>query len=204
MKKLISLVAALTIAASAFAQLGVVGGITSSSTQIEAAIADVNNVTQYHAGIALKLPITNFLTLQPEVIYNVKGTNISTINLGDLKNEIDMTTGFIEVPVQVQLGWEVLNGLRVYGFGEPFVGYGLDNNVKYSSVDDVKKDWDNIKNRLEYGVAAGAGVEFMKHFQLSVKYFWNIGDFYDANLEAVKEAVKGSCSGISASLAIFF
>ena len=63
MKKAIIAIAALFIAfTSANAQFGVVAGLTSSSTNLESAIADVKNVNMYHVGITYKIGIGNMLT----------------------------------------------------------------------------------------------------------------------------------------------
>ena len=68
MKKAIIAIAALFVALSANAQIGVVAGLTSSSTNVEAAVADIKNVNQYHVGITYKIGIGNMLAIQPALI----------------------------------------------------------------------------------------------------------------------------------------
>lgn len=205
MKKLIVIVASLLIAVSAHAQLGVIAGITSSKTDISSAIADVKgkNITQYHVGLTYKASF-GLLALQPSLIYNMKGTELDLTNLAATK--LDMKTGFIELPVQVQLGFD-LGVARIYGFAEPFIGYAITNSgsVDGTAVKDLK--WENIKNRLEYGVGLGAGVELIKHVQVSVKYFWNLGDLYNGDItfgSVTKTIANSKASGIAASVAILF
>lgn len=204
MKKAIIAIAALFVALSANAQIGVVAGLTSSSTNVEAAVADIKNVNQYHVGITYKIGIGNMLAIQPALIYNMKGTQLGDIaGLDDV--DVDYKTGYLELPVQVQLGFGIGSIARVYGFAEPFVGYAITNQVQ--GIGDTIKDWDNVKNRFEYGVGLGAGVELFRHLQVSVKYFWNLGDVYGADItfgDVTKDIATSKCNGIAASVAILF
>ena len=204
MKKAIIAIAALFVALSANAQIGVVAGLTSSSTNVEAAVADIKNVNQYHVGITYKIGIGNMLAIQPALIYNMKGTQLGDIaGLDDV--DVDYKTGYLELPVQVQLGFGIGSIARVYGFAEPFVGYAITNQVQ--GIGDTIKNWDNVKNRFEYGVGLGAGVELFRHLQVSVKYFWNLGDVYGADItfgDVTKDIATSKCNGIAASVAFLF
>ncbi|MCR4860887.1 MAG: PorT family protein [Bacteroidales bacterium] len=202
MKKFIVIIASLLVAVSAHAQFGVIAGITSSSSDLETAIGDVKNISQYHAGITYKIGFGNFFAIQPSLIYNMKGAKIAVLTD---QPELDYKTGFVELPVQLQLGMGVGDIFRVYGFAEPFVGYAITNQVSAGST--VEQTWDNIKTRAEYGFSLGAGVELIKHVQVSVKYFWNLGKVYGTEFDwsSISTSVaEGNCNGIAASVAILF
>lgn len=206
MKKIIIIAATLLAAWSANAQVGIIAGLTSSASDIESAAADVKNINQYHVGLTYKLGIGNLLAIQPSLIYNMKGTKIGDI-AGVKDASVDYKTGYIELPVQVQLGFGIGSLARVYGFAEPFIGYAVSNEVKVENANDVNKTWDNVKNKLEYGVGLGAGVEVLRHIQVSVKYFWNLGDVYgqSINIGSIsKEVSSRKCNGIAASVAFLF
>lgn len=212
MKKIITLLAALTVATSAFAQFGIVAGLTSSATDLKTAWADVKNVNQYHVGLTFKADL-GLVAIQPSLVYNMKGMALGNFGVGDLKEEggstLNYKTGYLELPVQAQVGINVLDMARVYGFVEPFLGYAINNEVKLDidTFQKVTDNWDNIKTRMEYGVSLGAGVELMSHLQLSVKYFWNLGNVYSADIkvgEVVNTVKESKCNGIAASLAFLF
>ena len=209
MKKIIIIAAALLTALSANAQVGIVAGVTSSASNVKSAYADYKNISQYHVGLTYKLGIGNLLAIQPAILYNMKGETISNIaNTGDLAS-VEYKTGYLEVPVQVQVGVGVGSLLRVYGFAEPFIGYAITNQQKgtIASKEDVQKTWDNMKSRFEYGVSLGAGVEVLRHLQVSVKYFWNLGDVYgsEINFNTIKTTISESkCNGVAASVAFLF
>ena len=205
MKKFIVIVASLLIAVSAHAQFGVVAGITSSSSNLKDAVADVQtqNITQYHVGITYKLDL-GLIAIQPSILYNMKGTKLNVANIG--ATELDYKTGYVEVPVQLQAGLN-LGVARIYGFAEPFVGYAITNQVNSSLAKDPQSTWDNIKSKLEYGVGLGVGVELIKHVQVSAKYFWNMGSMYGTSIDfaGVKSTIaEQKASGIAASVAILF
>ncbi len=204
MKKLIVIVASLLVAVSAHAQLGVVAGITSTKSNLKEAWADVKNITQYHVGLTYKLDL-GLLAIQPSILYNMKGTKLDVASADVAAAELDYKTGYIEVPVQLQLGLN-LGVARIYGFAEPFIGYAITNSATLGGTD-LKANWENVKNRLEYGVGLGAGVELIKHVQVSVKYFWNMGDMYGTNISfaGITQTIgEQKASGIAASVALLF
>ena len=205
MKKLIVIVASLLIAASAHAQFGVVAGLTSSHANLKSAAEDVSNVTQYHVGLTYKFGVLGkTLAIQPSLLYNVKGSKFGEIS-NNKDAALEFTNGYLELPVQVQLRLFGLGDLaHVYAVAEPFVGCAITNNV---SVLGQSKDfsWDDFSDRLEYGVGLGAGIELIKHVQVSVRYFWNLGGASDAKWDDVKNAVTTkSASGIVATVGLLF
>ena len=217
MKKLIVAIAALVIAASASAQVGVVVGMTSSETDFKAAAASAKDVTLFHAGVAFKLPLPFGFAVQPSIIYNMKGTSYSGVKDDNETATLDYKTGFLEGLVQAQWGINIAGAVRPYVFAEPFVGYAITNEEKISNYtgEDSKQQWDNVKNKLEYGFGLGFGVELFENLQVSVRKFWNMGDLYSedgAAIKSFKEAVNSAattsenekCSGIMASITILF
>ena len=215
MKKFIIAIAALFVAASASAQIGISAGLTSSSTTLDGAYADVTNgaVNQYHVGLTYKIGLGNILAIQPSILYNVKGSNF---NVEDITStSLNFKTGFVEVPVQVQLGFGLGTLARVYALAEPYVGYAITNEVTTKSAiaaaANTQQTWDNVKNRLEYGVGVGAGVELLRHLQVSVKYFWTLSDLYglqDAKLDNIINSLSNinmkNANGVAATVTILF
>ena len=215
MKKFFIAIAALFVAASASAQIGISAGLTSSSTTLDGAYADVTNgaVNQYHVGLTYKIGIGNLLAIQPSILYNVKGSNF---NVEDITStSLNFKTGFVEVPVQVQLGFGLGTLARVYALAEPYVGYAITNEVTTKSAiaaaANTQQTWDNVKNRLEYGVGVGAGVELLRHLQVSVKYFWTLSDLYglqDAKLDNIINSLSNinmkNANGVAATVTILF
>ena len=186
MKKIfISAVLAIATAVMASAQIGstrfgITAGFTSSSAS---SIKDIelNSVNQYNVGVTFEIPLIMGLTIQPSLVYQVKGASLDVV-AGDIKAaSVDTKVGYLEVPVQVQYGIDLML-LRPYVFAEPFVGLNVNpkTDFKLATISDSFKGEDTYTNRLEYGLGVGAGLEVWK-LQLSVKYFWNFGNLFDEN-----------------------
>lgn len=216
MKKLILVAAAMLVGCYAYAQkIGVIGGLTSTNSNIVSAAKEVKDITQFHLGVTARVKLPLGFAVQPSLQYNIKGVDFSQ-NIDDAVSSINMKTGFIELPVQLQYGFNLL-GFKPYLFLEPFVGCAVNNIVteKSGKERDTNTGWDNIKNRIEYGLGAGAGVELFSRLQVSVRYFWNLGELYNseftdgtslgtATIHALSSITKQKCGGIAASVAVFF
>ena len=219
MKRFFTVLAAgLLSMAAARAQVGIVAGIASPQSNLSSAVDDLESITQYHVGIACKIPIGHF-ALQPEILYNIKGSQLGGVRgTDDDKFSVDFKTGFLEVPVQIQYGF-FTGAFRPYVFAEPFVGYAITNETKTqfektltaTITKDSSTDWDNIKDRLEYGVGLGVGIEIFEHLQIGVKYYWNMGGLYNEDMKIstklsdIETTIKQeTCSGIAATAVLFF
>lgn len=204
MKKLIIAAAAILISVSAFAQFGIVAGFTSTATDIKSTVFDVQskNISLYHVGVTYKIGLGNVFAIQPSLIYNVKGAKF-----GELEGikDVNFKTGFLELPVQIQIGFGLGKVARIYGLAEPYVGYAITNNSSVEKLFDDK--WDFIKSRVEYGVGVGVGVELFTHLQVAARYFWNMGNLYGANptVQGLSDTIKSSKpNGVMVSAAFLF
>lgn len=209
MKKLIIAASALLLCIGANAQhFGVIGGLTTSTTSIDKAYKEVESgmIAQWHLGVAYNQPLFAGLRLQPALVYDVKGAHMKDVT--DLSS-IDFTTGYIELPVQVQYGWDVLGILRPYVMLEPFIGYAVSNNQKITigGASGTPSSWENIASRFEGGLGLGAGIDLFKHAQVSLRWYWNFGTVYkqDITIGGITKRVSQSApSGLSLSAAVFF
>ena len=122
MKKLIVFAAALLVSATAFAEgFGIIGGYTSSSMKMQE--MTFKSSAGVHAGFAYNVPLGIGFSLQPELIYNVKGYNWQGDKDAAALQE-KAKFGYVEVPVQLQWGPDLLL-LRPYVLAEPFVGFAV-------------------------------------------------------------------------------
>lgn len=201
-------------------RVGVVGGFTSSSA--EADIFSTSSYNLYHVGLSFQLPLGAGFALQPVLMYQVKGAVLDGIKEGGLEGaldniaEINTKVGFVEIPVQIQWGPDLL-AFRPYVFAEPFVGFAVntENKAKLAIEEDFSSRVKDFKeaaiNRLEYGVGLGAGIEVWR-LQLSAKYYWNFGSLYSdsGEITAIGQTIKTafedkkSFNGFSLSAAFFF
>ncbi|MGN0190262.1 MAG: porin family protein [Candidatus Cryptobacteroides sp.] len=213
MKKLFALAVAAAVSlsacltASAQFNYGVIGGVTFSSAKPSE--WKLTQDIQYHVGLTCRVQLPLGFAIQPELMYHSKGSNLADAAESDAK--FDYQAGFIELPVSVQWGPDLLV-MRPYFEVVPFVGYALNNRYRYGD-EKFKNDWTGLQ-RWEYGVGVGAGVEIW-HFQISARYNWNLGSMFDAKQEItdagalvnkLKDSVgnKGNFGGVTLSLAVLF
>lgn len=203
MKKTIVVLVTLLLGLNLFAQkaggrgqFGIIGGLTSSNGRVSSIVNDVknSNLNMYNVGVCYKQNLVFGIAVQPALIWNVKGAQIT-----DGTHSGELQTGFLEIPVQVQWGKEFLLGaIRPYLFAEPFVGVGLWDKAKGFEVD----NWDSFRKRFEVGIGVGLGLEVVKHVQVACRYYWNFNPMYSGTTAGGE--IKSSCSGVMLTAAVLF
>ena len=228
MKKLFALVAVLFASATlAHAQFGIVGGLNFSNTSFtkENNIWEqAKSVTLFHVGVAYKANLGLGFAIQPALTYEMKGASIkNSKNLLDWTGSLEGKSGFLELGVGLQWGPDLFIG-RPFVMVQPYLGYMIapqgDKTSTTTSVlglelssSDLASDLEKAKNKLEYGFSVGAGIELIKHLQLSVQYFMNLDHLYsNGTVDGTKvwNSVKDSFNdinnynGVKVTLGFFF
>ena len=205
MKRIITLVAvaaaSLFMAARAHAQFGIVGGITSSKTELTTA-EDVKSMSLYHAGVTYKVDLGAGFAIQPSVLCQVKGASLGELNSSS-SEDFKVKTGYVEVPVGFQWGPDLMV-FRPFVMAEPFIGYQVTSSDR--GADSVEGWTEQAKNKFEYGFGVGGGLEIAGNIQLSVQWFNNMGSMVrdeSASSGSFSEKVK-NFKGIKFSVAILF
>lgn len=222
MKKIITfIIAAVASVMVSNAQIGVIGGITSNTSSIntEDFAKNLEGIEQYHAGIVFKLPLPLGFAIQPELLYQVKGAELSgMINSASEEEGATVTAedfetkdGFAELGIGLQWGIDLV-AFRPFVFAKPFAGISVASFTEGNVVKDgTDKTIDNAKNDIEYGLSIGAGLELLEHFQLSLEFYKNLGNLFNegevkVDTEAATKDFSNleSYSGFKLSLAFLF
>ena len=164
--------------------------------------SDVKTNLGYQAGIAVQCDLPLWFSIQPELLFHVKGGQ------ADMGRNVDNQAfglGYLELPVNIQWGPRFSDDrFRVFLQGSPFIGYAISKDMKDARGETY--DWKNI-NRFEYGVGAGLGVQLWRHFQITAQYNWSLGDLVNSGFaeEEFKRIFdESNFSGYTVSLAIIF
>lgn len=141
--------------------------------------------TGFNAGLVFNLNLPLGFEVQPELLYQQSGCNMSTEILGS-SFKSHLTSGYLKVPVNVIWGIELFNLIKPYVFVSPYVGVGLFSNVSADGNLPAGIDWnfdesisDNMQ-RMQYGVGVGAGIKIWK-VQVSFKWNWDLNPVFKAN-----------------------
>ena len=184
-----------TFAQDGESEVGIKGGINFSNFHsTDDDVDDQNLRIGYQGGLFFKAALTDFLAIQPEVLYTTKGSkyNYDIGPFGD--GEITQKFGYLEVPV-----------LAVINLGEnfnvhagPYVAYMLSADVENEADADAFDFADELDpddfERFEYGLAVGAGFEFD---------VIRLGARYDYGLSNVGKEQSFSFDGSEVSSDIF-
>lgn len=177
--------------AGAFAQgrFGVIGGMTLSNAERQS--LNRSTMNRFHAGVTFQMKLPFGFSIQPALMYHVKGAKLGgVIQNTELNNTCDLTIGYLELPVSVQWGPDLLL-FRPFLDVTPFVGYGLNNKLSIPGADVIKNTWNgNAISRWEYGLGLGIGLEIWK-FQVIGRYNWNMGSLLD-----IKEDMAGGVGSV--------
>lgn len=176
---------------------GVKAGINFSDPK-----SDVKTNLGYQAGIAVQCDLPLWFSIQPELLFHVKGGQADT---GRNSGSQPFGLGYLEIPVNIQWGPRFDDGrFRVFVQGSPFIGYAISKDMKDARGDSY--DWKNI-NRFEYGLGAGLGVQLWGHLQITGQYNWSLGNLVNSGFaeEEFKRIFdESNFSGYTISLALIF
>ena len=188
MKKLLTvIVVALASVTLAHAQFGIVGGYTSSTTKLKDAAQEASSASLWHAGVAYKINIGS-LAIQPSLTYNMKGTTI---------DNVQYKSGYLEASAGLQVGLDLLVA-RPFLVVEPFIGYQVTGNENMNNMKDAV-------NKLDWGFGLGIGADVLKHLQLRIEWFKNLGALADASKQGAVDALKDTnYQGIKITAGLFF
>lgn len=156
-----------------FTQYGVKAGLNLSNMTVDNS-NDRNLRTGFHAGVFGRLGISEFFSLQPELLYTTKGFT-NTYDIAIAQSDVDFNLNYIEIPVNV-----------VYHLSEdfsfmlgPYVGYLAGANVETNNEvleffdfdTESNIDRDNFKT-IDFGLTAGLDFT-LEQFIFGFKY--NLG-----------------------------
>lgn len=162
MKRFVIVIVALviSIAASAQSHFGVIGGLNFSNAPKASEFADgsaFKMATLYHAGLTYQYKFTLGFSVQPSILYQVKGTNLLAEDGSTVQEKL--RDGSIEIPVALQWGPDLLL-FRPYVEAVPYIGFNVMHEGNFSP------------EKFQGGVGLGGGIEIWK-LQISARYNWD-------------------------------
>lgn len=131
----------------------------------------------FRAGLMADIPVSEQLSVRPQLLYSVKGTKLDLgylLGLGSVPtgvdpNQLELTLNynFLELPIQVMYGLDAGPGRAVLGAG-PYVAYliGVSNTFDGKTL----KDDLSAEKRIDYGLTASIGYELPMGITLSAYY----------------------------------
>ena len=148
--------------------------------------SDAKSKIGFYAGLSLNAPLTDKLSIQPEVLYSLQGAKGQEI-IGGYKVDETLNLGYINVPVMFQ--YAVADGFFVEA--GPQFGFLTSAKMKVSSNGvSAELDAKDNMNTFDFGIGLGAGYNFTPNWSMNARYTAGITDMAKNNNDsAVKNNV---------------
>jgi hypothetical protein len=145
----------------------------------------------FNAGATLEFPIKGMFSFDMGLLLSTKGYKLDE-KLGNYETASTIKLLYIDIPLTGKAYFNI-GGAKIYGAFGPYLGIGLSGEGKYevtingnTTNETVTVDWgtDPVKDdmkRLDFGLTAGAGVEF-NSIEIGMSYglgFANISSYTD-------------------------
>ena len=194
MKKiLLTLITIVAVNATVNAQMrfGVKGGVNLANVSTSEKSVTYNSALGFHAGIVLDAPLSESISIQPNLLYSQKGFSLDASGV-----TAKATFNYIEIPVNFL--FHVTDALTI-GAG-PYLGYALSASAKatfngQSQTTDV--DFDNKSQRIDYGLNITAGYEVIEGLVVSANYSLGLANLNKDATSSSTITVKNNVIGFS-------
>lgn len=192
MKKIVFLI---IIAVCGFSQVraqnfGVKAGYNYSTLSGEtSSISTIEGLSGFYIGGLVELPISNMLSIQPELIFSRQGVDLrqGLKNLSIRTDTSEIRLDYLNIPImaKVNLGPIFLEGGVQFGFlvNKPKVDSYIANVYLRNLLD---KD---SYNSFDFGVGAGLGVKLNQHFFVETRYTYSLTNVFDSNDKHFKSSL---------------
>ena len=156
-------------------------------------LSTIEGLSGFYIGGLVELPISNVLSIQPELIFSRQGValrqEIKGFGFNVSINNADIRLDYLNIPVmaKVNLGPLFLQGGVQFGFlvSKPKVNR-LPNTSLFTLLD---KD---SYNSFDFGVGVGLGFNFNRRFFAEARYTHSLTNVFDPNDDYFKASGIGS------------
>jgi hypothetical protein len=161
-----------------------VGGNIAKPTRADAddPAATLKSRVGFTGGIFLALNFGSVLTIQPEILYTMKGA--SYVALDDSYTD-KLYADYIEIPVLLKLKL-ALPVVQPFILAGPSVGFKLSEKLERDGVPLT----DVILKNNDYGAVFGAGLNVGRNFMLDVRYSLGLQKVYDTLHGTIEPDIK--------------
>ncbi|MDI6845384.1 MAG: porin family protein [Candidatus Saccharicenans sp.] len=193
------LLLAFQTSALAGVQLGIRGGASAAKltgADVQDLEGTIKNKLGFTAGIFLAINIGKIITIQPEVLYTMKGSQIED-PLGEYTGKL--YGDYVEIPLLLKIRIPT-PGIQPAVFAGPSVGFKLKEKLQINGQDIPLEE--RLLENNDYGAIFGAGLDFGRHFMIDIRYSLGLKKVLTAIEEGTQPDVK---NGVwSATIGIAF
>lgn len=152
-------------------QLGLKGGVNFSSVTGDN-FESPDARTNFYAGLVFEAPLSEKLSLQPEVFYSGQGFDIT-----DEPNQEDaeFQVGYIQVPVLLKA--YLVDGLNIQA--GPQFGFKVNEEVDFDPNNDGGDIDSDVVRDFDLGLTAGLEYKFVEKFFIQARYTYGFSQMIE-------------------------
>ncbi|HVU55155.1 MAG TPA: porin family protein [Puia sp.] len=154
------------------AKFGIKGGLN-LTTLYSSDVSTSHMKAGFDAGVFAKLPVTRGFSIQPELLYSLKGAKSSYDNFVQGNGEYRFNLGYIELPVLAVVNLAPNFNIHAGGYAAYLTNANVknvDNNGEVQGATDLKAD--NF-NRWDFGLVGGAAFD-IENFTIGARYNYGL------------------------------
>ena len=177
----------LSVSATSFAQqqqtsvepslrpkFGIKGGFDLTSLYISD-VSSEHMKPGFDAGVFAKLPLTRGFSIQPELIYSLKGAKDSYDNFVQGSGEYRFNLGYMEVPVLAVVNICPNFNLQAGGYAAYLVNANVKDVDQNGNIDNATELNTGDFNRWDFGLIGGAAFD-IENFTIGARYSYGLSE----------------------------
>lgn len=161
-------------------RIGIKGGLNLSQFFIDQpTVEDENMKLGLHFGLFTKIPVNDFVSFQPELLYTNVGSKVSYggsavgSSLGIREGEVRFNLNYIQLPLALAIN---VGPLNIHA--GPYLSYLVSANVKnlrtsdLTTINTIELNKDDFKT-IDYGLLAGVGFD-VQNVTIGARYNYGL------------------------------
>lgn len=167
--------------AAAGVKFGLKGGANIANVNFTGELSNWKSTVGFCAGIFLELNLGRILTIQPEVLYTVKGADSGTGKL---------TFNYLEIPVLLKIRIPT-GSFHPFVFAGPAFGFSLKALIDGVKISDMPT--------ADYGAVLGGGLQLGRSIHIDVRYTMGLQKLAIPDLDTIdlKNGVLSATIGLA-------
>lgn len=150
-------------------EFGVKGGFNMSNLTNDDNVDDENVLYGFNAGVYATFPISDYIAIQPELLFTTKGAELE-YNNDFLQGNAKFKLNYIELPLLVRVNVTKNFNIQAGGYASYLVSSKVTGDGDIDFEEDI--DTDDL-NKFDAGLSAGVGVDFSP-ISIGVRYNYGL------------------------------
>ena len=156
------------------AKFGIKGGLN-LTTLYSSDVSSNHWKAGFDAGVFAKLPVTKGFSIQPEILYSLKGAKDTYSNFVQGDGEYRFNLGYVEVPVLAVVNLAPNFNLHLGGYAAYLVNSNIKNVDNNGEVQGATNLSTSDFNRWDFGLIGGLGFD-IGNFTLGARYNYGLSE----------------------------